>query len=70
MWTLRRMEKVSWTEHNTNEDIGNDWSRKIPFILTIKSRQKKWIGHTLRGESLLTTVIKGKMLGKRLRGRP
>src|SRR6218665_524374 len=34
------------------------------------TRQKKWIGHTLRGESLLKTVIEGKMLGKRSRGRP
>ena len=63
------MEKVSWTEHNTNEDIGNDWSRKIPFILTIKSRQKKWIGHTLGGESLLKTTIEGKMLRKRSKGK-
>jgi len=21
MWTWRRMEKVSWTEHNTNEEV-------------------------------------------------
>src|SRR6218665_3719911 len=45
--------------------------RKDPsYIRTIKTRQKKWIGHTLRGESLLKTVIEGKMLGKRSRGRP
>ena len=34
------------------------------LIRTIKTRQKKWIRHTLRGESLLKTVIEGKMLGK------
>ena len=33
-------------------------------ISTIKSRQKKWIGHTLRGDSLLKMVIEGKMLKK------
>jgi len=35
-----------------------------------QNQTKKWIGHTLRGESLLKTVIEGKMLGKRSRGRP
>ena len=30
----------------------------------IKNRQSKWIGNTLRGESLLKTVIEGKMSEK------
>ena len=33
----------------------------------MKTRKNKWIGHTLREESLLKTVIEGKMLGKRSR---
>src|SRR6218665_150132 len=49
--------------------IGNDWIRKIPHTHN-KTRQKKWIGHTLRGESLLKMVIEGKMLRKRSKGRP
>src|SRR6218665_1564 len=67
MWTWRRMEKVSWTEHKTNEEILKTIGEERSLIRTIKSRQKKWIGHTLRGESLLKTVIEGKMLGKRSR---
>src|SRR6218665_2499276 len=70
MWTWRRMAKVSWTEHKTNEEILETIGEKRSLIRTIKPRQKKWIGHTLRGESLLKTVIEGKMLGKRSRGRP
>jgi len=35
-----------------------------------KTRQEKWIRYSLRRESLLKTVIEGKMLGKRSRGRP
>jgi len=31
---------------------------------------RKWIGHMLRGDSLLRTIIKGKMEGKKTRGRP
>src|SRR6218665_792169 len=48
MWTWRRMEKVSWTGHKTNEDILETIGEERSLISTIKSRQKKWIGHTLR----------------------
>ena len=54
----------------TNEEILETIGEEISLIRTIKTRQKKWIGHTLRGESLLKMVIEGKMLGKRSRGRP
>ena len=32
-------------------------------------RKKNWIGHILRGESLLREVIEGRMIGKRPWGR-
>ena len=64
------MEKVSWTEHKTTEEILETIGEERSLIRTIKTRQKKWIGHTLRGESLLKTVIERKMLGKRSRVRP
>ena len=70
IWTWRTMEKVSWTEHKTNEEVLETIGEKRSFICTIKSRQTKWIGHTLRGEYLLKMIIEGKMLGKRLWGRP
>src|SRR6218665_1959568 len=69
MWTWRRMEKVSWTEHRANEEILETIGEEGSLIHTKETRQKKWIGHTLRGESLLKTVIEGKML-KKSRGRP
>ena len=31
-------------------------------------RDKKWLGHMLRSESLLRTVLEGKMEGTRTRG--
>ena len=52
MWTWRRMEKINWTEHQTNEVLGKVGEER-DFINTIRQRQRKWIGHTLRGESLL-----------------
>jgi len=36
---------------------------------TIRQRQKNWLGHVLRSESLLRTVLEGRMEGTRTRGR-
>ena len=70
MLIWRRMEKVSWTEHNINEEVLETIGEERSLICTIETRQRKRIRHTLRGESLLKTAIKGKMVGKRSRGRP
>jgi len=39
------------------------------FMNTIRQRQKNWLGHVLRSESLPRTVLKGRMEGTRTRGR-
>jgi len=36
---------------------------------TIGQRHKKWLGHVLRSEALLHTVLEGRMEGTRTRGR-
>ena len=70
MWAWRKMEKISWTERKTNEEVLEKIGEERTLIRTIRVRQRKWIGHTLRGDSLLRTVIEGKMMGRRTRGRP
>ena len=37
---------------------------------TVYKRKKNWIGHVLRGDGLLRDVLEGRMMGKRVRGRP
>ena len=69
MWIWRRMEKISWTEHVTNEEVLQRVEEERAIMVTIKTRQKKWIGHILRGESLLRMIIEGRVEGKRKRGR-
>src|ERR1043165_1859263 len=64
MWIWRRMEKVSWTEHVTNEEVLQRVEEKRSLITTLRERQKNWIGHILRGDSLLRDIIEGKMEGK------
>jgi len=35
----------------------------------IRKRKRRWIGHILRHENMLRTVLEGRMKGKRPRGR-
>src|SRR6218665_1170208 len=37
---------------------------------TIRARQRNWMGHLLRGDSLQREIMEGRMEGKRGRGRP
>ena len=35
----------------------------------IRERQNKWIGHIIRRDSLLKTIIEGQLKGKKIEGR-
>src|SRR6218665_825001 len=68
MRILRRTE-ISWTEHISNEVL--KLAEEERSLLTIiRTRQRIWMRHIMRGDSLQREIIKGRMEGKRLRGRP
>ena len=69
MWIWRRMERVSWKDRKTNEEVMDMVGEKRSIVETIVKRKKNWIGHILRGEGLLKDVIEGRMEGKPPRGR-
>src|SRR6218665_1271173 len=70
MWIWHRMERISWMEHRTNEEILQMMDEKRSLIGVIQSRQRNWLGHILRGDFLLRTIIEGRMERKKKRGRP
>jgi hypothetical protein len=70
MWLWRRMEKISWTEKKSNEEVLQMVGEKRKLVEVIVQRKKRWIGHILRGDGLMKEVMEGKMEGKRARGRP
>jgi hypothetical protein len=70
MWVWRRMEKVSWQDKKTNEEVLTAVGEERCIVQAILKRKKNWIGHVKRGDSLLKLVIDGRMLGKKPRGRP
>ena len=69
MWVWRRMEKVSWTERKTNEEVLTMMGGKETVDKKNYYDQKRWIRHVLRGNGLLKEVIEGRIDGRRPRGR-
>ena len=64
------MENISWEQKIRNEEVLRRVNENRCLIINIYIRQKNWIGHILRGDGLLRDVTKGRMMGKRPRGRP
>ena len=54
--------KVPWTDHKTNEEILQMVETERKIIDTVRSRQKRWLGHILRHDSLLRITLEGQIL--------
>ena len=52
MWCWRRLMKVLWTERKTNEWVLQQIGEE-QLIKRIQGRKWKWIGYTLRHDSLM-----------------
>ena len=62
--------KVPRTEHKTNEEILQMVEKEKEIMDTVRSRQKRWLGHILRHDSLLRITLEGQIQGKKVYGRP
>jgi len=62
--------KVPWTEYKTNEEILKMVETEREIMDTIRSRQKRLLGHILRHDSLLRITLEGQIQGKKAYGRP
>jgi hypothetical protein len=57
------MEKISWTDHERNEDVLLRVKEQRNIIHEIRKRKANWIGHILRRKCLLQRVTEGKVQG-------
>ena len=61
--------EISWRDHKTNEEVLRMVGVERTLILTIRRRQKNWMGHILRGDGLQKDIMDGKFEGRKSRGR-
>jgi hypothetical protein len=71
MWCWRRMLRVSWIEHCTNENILSELNERRKELKAIRTRQWNMMGNVLRHKNELTLrLIKWIIEGKRDRRCP
>lgn len=71
MWTYRRLLKIPWTDHVSNQEVLRRLQKEHELLLTIKRRKTAYFGHIMRGPKyeLLRLIIQGRIEGKRGLGR-
>ena len=71
IWVYRRILKISWTEHVTNNEVMRRVNKELEIVETIKTRKLQYLGHFMRGDryTMLQLIIQGKIQGKRSVGR-
>src|SRR6218665_2443416 len=57
MWIWRRMEKISWTEHISNEEVLKLVEEERSMLTTVRTRQRNYMGYIMRGYSLKREII-------------
>src|SRR6218665_1874276 len=62
-WIWRRMEKISWIEHISNEEVLKLVEEERSLLTIIRTRQWNWMGHIVRGDSLQREIIEGRIEG-------
>ena len=69
IWFLRRILRIDWTSHTTNEEVLflADTERKL--MKSIKKQQLHFLGHSISKDGMEKIILEGKLAGKRARGR-
>ena len=69
IWFLRRIFRISWTDHVINEEVLRKAGKERSLMKFIRKRQLQFFQHIMKKEGLENLKITGKIEGKRRRGR-
>ena len=58
------MEKISWLDKVTNEEVLRRVNKDRQILSSIWQRRRRWIGHVLRHDGLLHETVEGRTKGK------
>jgi hypothetical protein len=71
MWAYRRILRISWTEHVTNEEVLRRIGKEREVGISIKKRKLEYLGHVMRHNKyrVLQLIVQGKIDSRRGPGR-
>jgi len=58
MWCWRRKEKISWTDHERNEEALLRVKEQGNILHEISERKVNWVGHILGRNCLVNRLLK------------
>src|SRR5437870_13500742 len=69
MWFYRRILRISYTKHITNEEVLSRMATTRNLIITVRGRQMSFFGHVMRNKEIENFSISGTIEGNRCRER-
>eukprot|EP00112_Aurelia_sp_Birch-Aquarium-sp1_P001960 Seg1215.3 transcript_id=Seg1215.3/GoldUCD/mRNA.D3Y31 product="hypothetical protein" pseudo=true protein_id=Seg1215.3/GoldUCD/D3Y31 len=69
LWCYRRMQKISWTERKSNDEVLRSVGTKKELLNGIKEQQIKFFGHIVREGNIEELITTGRIEGTRDGGR-
>ena len=69
MWIWRRMEKISWVDKISNDEVLQRVNETETMLDIVGKNANVWLGHVLRHESLLHDIIEKRTRWKAIQGR-
>jgi len=70
MTAYRRMLRISWKDHRTNQSILEELDTNARLLNDIQQSKLRYFGHMVRADNLCTSILHGRIAGTRKRGRP
>ena len=70
MWCYRRMMRIKWIDRVSNEEVLRRVGEKRSLMKTLTRRRNNLVGHILRHDGLMKTIVEGQVDGKNGKGRP
>lgn len=70
MKCYRKILRISWTEHRTNDSVLEELGVGRTLLNIIKRRKLQYFGHVTRAGNITTHILQGTINGRRSRGRP
>ena len=67
MWIYRRILRIPWIEHKTNEEVLRRMDKIKEVTFTAKRKKMKYLGHIIRNNKyrLFQLILQGKVDGRR-----
>ena len=59
IWFLRRIFRISWTDHVINEEVLRKAGKERSLMKFIRKRQLQFLGHIMRKEGLENLITTG-----------